>query len=143
MNSPSFGLIQLEHLDAMWPVVGPMLQRGLNHAHGELDAEDVKAAVLAGSMFVCVSVVGDTVEFAAAFEVVTYPKKTVLNIVSVGGRRLDRLSTTYLPSLEDMARLVGAEEFECRCRPSAARYFLRINPTAEQVYVVLRQKVTV
>lgn len=62
---------------------------------------------------------------AIAFEVRTYPRKSVLNVMALGGKELATASTFWL-SFKQWCQESGIDEIEARTRPAMTRRLRRL-----------------
>ncbi len=75
-----------ERLTELWPQIEPMFERCCREAaDGELDAEDVRRLHAQGHCFIFVEQKDGAVTWAAALEMIPYPKFTAANLFCLGG----------------------------------------------------------
>lgn len=126
-----------------WYQIAPLLRMAVDKNDGELELEDILPLVIGGRMFIGVirEKPEDPVIYALAGEVITYPRKKVLNVAFVGGRPLVQSRAKHLyTALEGIARMLNCSTIQGQCGPGAARFFstmFGMVPT----YTVLRREV--
>lgn len=73
--------IASEHVDAVWHLVERQIKRALAYADGEFAPEDIRRALIARDMQLWVAGSGRGVLGAGVTQIVTYPRKTYLDMV--------------------------------------------------------------
>jgi hypothetical protein len=137
---PTLRLVPQVEVAARWPYFRTILDRAVQHARGELEVDDILAGVLTGAMGVLVQEEGDTLELLFAFEVLTYPRRSVFNIVALAGRNFAGLPPCW-DLIDKLATKMDASVVRCYCRPSVARRVKQVFPDAQQAYVVMEREV--
>jgi hypothetical protein len=123
-----------------WSEIRKELDRAIQHARGELGVDDILSLVGKGKMGIVALEEGKTLQLCAAFEVISYPRRSVLNLVAVGGKGAAELRHQFA-GIDVIARELGADVVRCYCRPSVARLIKRVAPEAKQAYVVMEREV--
>ena len=82
------------------------------HSEGELAPEDFYEAIHNGEMQLWLAVEGKELLASMVTQVVPYPKKTVLRIISIGGDDMEKW-IGYIPLIEDWALSMGCTSLEC------------------------------
>lgn len=90
-------------------------------ARGELDVDDILRLASEGRMLVALCEDDGEAVMAIAFEFRHYPKKVNLNIVALGGSRLDEVAQQFLATFGTWAASAGAAEIEALCSKAMAR----------------------
>lgn len=110
-----------------WERLAPLFQTVIERAcQGEFDVADLKAMALK-KRIVIGAFFDDSGEplLAFAFEFRSYPKKTAVNILALGGRRMDEVFSVFLERFKQWARKAGADFIEASCSPAMTRLLLR------------------
>lgn len=90
-------------------------------ARGELTVNDILRLAMEGHMYVGLFEDDGRVVMAMAFEFRHYPRKTNLNIVALGGERLDKVAARFWSAFRAWAASAGAAEIEASCSKAMAR----------------------
>ena len=123
----------------MWGEIEPLLARAVAHSSGELTTEDVLDAVENGRMFIAAVLDPTTrVLFAAACEIVVYPRVRALHVVLLAGRDL-RAQQAHLGVLEQAARDMRCSRIQALCQAPAARLFRRVG--FDPLYTMIAREV--
>lgn len=122
---------------ALWPRIKELLEPAIPYANGELDIDDILEMVNNRQAFISVMYEDGVIVLVIVGEVLTYPKKSVLNILALGGTKLDVMMSKFLPALKNIAKQLGASAIRGYCRPSVERLFRRIGGGASRIYAVL------
>jgi hypothetical protein len=117
-----------------------MLDRAVQHARGELRVDDILAGVGNDKMAVLAQEEGDKLELLLAFEVLRYPRLSIMNIVAVAGTNFVAMKEGS-NVVHALARAMGASVVRCYCRPSVARRIKQLFPDTRQAYVVMEREV--
>jgi hypothetical protein len=137
---PTLRLVQPPEAIARWPEFRAMLDRAIQHGRGELEVDDILAGVQADKMGVLAQEEGDELQLLFAFEVIVYPRRSVMNLIAVAGKNLAGLVPRY-EMVDLIARTMGATSVRCFCRRSVARRIKQLFPTTEEAYVVMEREV--
>jgi hypothetical protein len=98
-----------------WQFVRGHVEAALAHANGEITAQDVYQALLDERMYLYVAQ-QTKVCGAATCEVVQYPRKKAIRVVTVGGEDFPAWRAALLEELKDWARRAGADGIEAFVR---------------------------
>ena len=79
-----------DHVAAIWAYVLPHIEAAVDHSEGELLAEDVYAPLCMGDMQLWVVVQDTAIVSSMITEIITYPRKRTLRVLSLGGRGLKK-----------------------------------------------------
>lgn len=82
--------IPAEGVETVWRFAEPFIKRALDHALGELSAQDIAQFCENRDMQLWMIVKGTRVVGAGATQVVWYPKKKVCRIVALAGTEFDQ-----------------------------------------------------
>ena len=110
-------------LEKDWFVIAPILESVVSRAaHGEFDCDDLKKLaqekrIVIGSFFAD----DDEMLLAFAFEFRHYPKKTAINILALGGKRMDAVFSAFLDQFKNWAAGAGADFLEASCSRAMSR----------------------
>ena len=100
---------QVPHI---WEKVHEHLLRMAPHSEGELEPEDFFEALTEGEMQLWVAIENKDIVASMVTQVVPYPRKRVLRIISIGGDGMDRW-IEQLPMVEEWALSMGCTSLEC------------------------------
>ena len=139
-NMPTLRLVQPPEILERWPEFRIMLARALQHARGELEVDDLIAGVSVGRIGILAQEEGDTLQLLFAFEIIPYPRRSVLNLIAVAGKNLAGLVPCY-DLIDVLAETMGASAVRCFCRPSVARHIKRLFPDTQEAYIVMEREV--
>ena len=98
-----------------WEFVGHYVEEALEHAHGELKAEDIYACLLNETMFLFVAQKPYTCG-AATCEVVQYPRKKAIRVVTVAGKDFSDWRSQLQDQILQWARRIKADAIEAYVR---------------------------
>jgi len=90
-------------INLFWQYVAPLLEKVSPHSEGELTPDDFLPFLKTGEMTLWIGVRDKTIIAAMVTQVIPYPKKNVLRIISLAGSEIKK----YLPhfyKIEDWAR---------------------------------------
>lgn len=135
------GILQVHHVETLWPVLEPMLARAVAHSTGEVATADVLEAVRDKRMFIAVAMNEDTgqPDLVAACEVVVYPRLRALHVVLMAGRLMAENREHYAV-LEQAARQMECVRVQALCQRPAARLFARVG--FESLYSLIAKEVS-
>jgi hypothetical protein len=137
---PTLRLVEPPEAAERWPEFRIMLDRAIQHGRGELEVDDILVGVEKSSMGILAQEEKGTLELVLAFEVINYPRRSVLNIIAAGGKN-GAGAVPHYGLIDAIAKTMGASVVRCFCRPSVARYIKRLFPDTQQAYVVLEREV--
>ena len=106
------GLVPPTQVPHIWEKVHEHLLRMAPHSEGELEPEDFFEALTEGEMQLWVAIENKDIVASMVTQVVPYPRKRVLRIISIGGDGMDRW-IEQLPMVEDWALSMGCTSLEC------------------------------
>lgn len=120
-----------------WPTLRNMLLPVEDHCNGELLVEDVPRLVDERKAFVLVMFEGSSLILAGVMEVITYPRKTVMNTIMMAGRGSRYLFTDCRDAVAAIATTLGASCIRGYVRPSVSRLLRQSTPRAREVYSIV------
>lgn len=141
MSEYALTILKPEEVACRWSEISELLGPALPHCNGEFELDDLLNLVAGGRAFVLALVNGGRIELASVCECIRYPRKTVLNVLVLGGRRLDVVARQFWDQVAGTARLLGASCVRGAVRPSMERYYRRIAPAATRAYAILERPV--
>ena len=119
----SYFYLDPEELERDWEKIEPILGSVVSRAvHGEFECSDLKA--MAQSKRIVIGAFFDddgVILLAFAFEFRFYPKKTAVNILALGGKRMDAVFSEFLDQFRDWAAAAGADFLEASCSRGMSR----------------------
>ena len=98
-------LIQPGDLELVWDEVVPLIEAALKHSEGEVIPEDLIKPIKIGKMQLWVAMFKGSVIAAMITEIVVYPRKRVLRVITIAGKDGRGMSKWYgfLPLVEGFA----------------------------------------
>lgn len=135
MSERTLTLLTPQQVESQWSELKKLLPVE-SYCVGELNSDDLLALVCGGRAFVLVLLEGQKLQCAGVFEVLTYPRRRVLNAIMVGGTGVKYVLQDFLAQLAQYAHKLGADALRCYVRPSMARLIKRVCPFARDVYTV-------
>ena len=105
-------LVLPEELDAVWPRIVHLIERGLKRGHG-FDVEDVRASLVERKRQLWLT--APDADCALVTQIDAYPRSTVLHIFLIAGR-LPAEWLAMLAGIENWARQQGCDAAELRGR---------------------------
>mgnify|MGYP000099722044 CR=1 FL=1 len=136
--------LDAEELERDWGLIEPILASVVSRAvHGEFNCGDLMAMakskrIVIGAFF---ADDGDML-LAFAFEFRFYPKKTAINILALGGKRMDAVFSEFLDPFKDWAASAGADFLEASCSRAMSRMLAKYGyvNTYQQLRLDLKQE---
>lgn len=129
-----------DEVSRRWHDIAPLFAPVVDAAaHGEFTLADLKALAEAGRLMVGVCEFGGVPLMAMAFEFRHYPRKTLINIVAIGGQHMEFVYGRFWDRFNAFAEAAGAVEFEANVSEAMARLLKKIG--FESTYRVVRKKV--
>jgi len=105
-------LVHPESIDAVWNTVYAHIELMSPHSEGELLPEDFYEALISGDMQLWIATNDGEIMASMISQVIPYPQKTVLRIISIGGESMGEW-LQFLPTVEDWALAIGCTSLEC------------------------------
>ncbi len=133
-----------DELERDWSLIEPILEAVVSHAvHGEFDCCDLKAMAQSKQIVIGAFFADDGVILLAfAFEFRFYPKKTAINILALGGKRMDAVFSEFLDQFKDWAAAAGADFLEASCSRGMSKMLAKYGyvNTYQQLRLDLRKE---
>ena len=126
-------------MNLRWVEISKFLAMGSEFGHGDFEIDDIKVLVDDGRAFIVVLEHDGSMVLASACEVITYPRRSVMNVMAIGGKGLDVMFGEFWSQVADMGRILGVDAVRGSVRPSMQRYCKRIAPDATVAYNVLER----
>ena len=109
-------------MDLHWWAVVNLIDPVVNQAaRGEFTLEDITRLVQDRHAIAGLAMDGNTPVMGMVFEFKTYPSKTVINIIALGGHNLQEVATSFWPDFVSWAGESGATEIEACTSPAMTR----------------------
>lgn len=100
----------------VWQAVAPMLERAIRHGDGGYEVADLLSSVRSTDMQLWLGYANGRLEIAAVTEIALRPRKKVLRVVALAGKKIDAWINDGLPVIEAFGRAKGCEEIEMQGR---------------------------
>jgi len=115
-------LIQPDDLDVVWDEVVPLISAALEYSEGEVIPEDLVKPIKIGKMQLWVAM-SDGVIAAMITEIVVYPRKRILRVITIAGKDGRGMSKWYgfLPLVEGFAISNNCSSLEAWTRKGMAK----------------------
>ena len=115
-------LIQPDDLDMVWDEVVPLIESALKYLEGEVIPEDLVQPIKTGKMQLWVALSGGVIA-AMITEIVVYPRKRVLRVITIAGKDGRGMSKWYgfLPLVEGFALSNNCSSLEAWTRKGMAK----------------------
>lgn len=111
-----------EDVDSVWNACEPLINRALKYSRGELTSDDIRRFIEARIMQLWIAHdENHRVEACMVTQIICYPRKTFLRIVTIGGKGFKRWEKGWA-LLELWARQAGCDGVESFARPGIARW---------------------
>ena len=104
-------LVSPEHISNIWDSVHRHLELMTPNSEGELEPEDFYELLTNAEMQLWIAVDNGELIASMVTQVIPYPRKQVLRIISIGGKSMDKWMQ-FLPIIEDWALTVGCTSLE-------------------------------
>ena len=95
-------LVAHDDIKYVWDEVAPLMDAALKHSEGELLTEDLVEHLDNEDLRLWVAMLDNKVIAAMITEVITYPRKKILRIITLAGKDME-LWYDFLPSIEGYA----------------------------------------
>ena len=118
-----FGIIKPQEVPYIWDNVEDLIIKALKHAEGEMLSSDVFNCLLEGDQQLWLGGVDDDIFLALVTEIVTYPQKKVLRIITFATKTGHGMDKWYhfMSTLEDFGLSCGCSSIEAWARKGLAR----------------------
>jgi hypothetical protein len=84
-------IVQPEDIAYIWEQVAPLLDRVKEHSEGELETDDFLEPLTHGDMQLWIATEDQKMHSAMVTQIVPYPQKQVLRVISIAGSDFKRL----------------------------------------------------
>ena len=124
-------IIQPEDVAYVWEEVAPLLDTVKEHTEGELETDDFLEPLTHGDMQLWIATEGSTVHGVMVTQLVPYPQKKILRIISLAGDNFEELRE-FQEMIEAFAVKTGCTALEMWGRKG----WKKLLPDWEDTYVV-------
>lgn len=100
------------------PLLQPVIEQA---ARGEFTVDDLEQMTRDGRAVTGIAHSGEKAVMAMSFEILRYPRKTVVNIMALGGENLSEVAAEFWHEFRAWSRSAGAEAIEACCSDAMAR----------------------
>ena len=116
-------LIQPGDLELVWDEVVPLIEAALKYSEGEVIPEDLVKPIKIGKMQLWAALSEGSVIAAMITEIVVYPRKRVLRVITIAGKDGRGMSKWYgfLPLVEGFALSNNCSSLEAWTRKGMAK----------------------
>ena len=116
-------LIQPDDLEMVWDETVPLIDAALKYSEGELLPEDLIEPLKTGKMQLWVALKDNHVIAAMITEIIIYPRKRVLRVITIAGKDGRGMSKWYgfLPLVEGFALSNNCSSLEAWTRKGMAK----------------------
>ena len=84
-------IVQPEDIAYIWEQVAPLLEKTKEHSEGELETDDFLEPLTHGDMQLWIATEENEMHSAMVTQIVTYPQKQILRIISIAGSDFKKL----------------------------------------------------
>ena len=124
-------IIQPEDVAYVWEEVAPLLDTVKEHTEGELETDDFIEPLTHGDMQLWIATEGSTVHGVMVTQLIPYPQKKILRIISLAGDNFEELRG-FQEMIEAFAVKTGCTALEMWGRKG----WKKLLPDWEDTYVV-------
>jgi hypothetical protein len=124
-------IIQPEDVAYVWEEVAPLLDTVKEHTEGELETDDFLEPLTHGDMQLWIATEGSTVHGVMVTQLIPYPQKKILRIISLAGDNFEELRG-FQEMIEAFAVKTGCTALEMWGRKG----WKKLLPDWEDTYVV-------
>ena len=124
-------IIQPEDVAYVWEEVAPLLDTVKEHTEGELETDDFLEPLTHGDMQLWIATEGSTVHGVMVTQLVPYPQKKILRVISLAGDNFEELRG-FQEMIEAFAVKTGCTALEMWGRKG----WKKLLPDWEDTYVV-------
>jgi hypothetical protein len=140
MSERTLTVISPEVVEAWWPSIRELLIPAIEFCNGEFEVDDLLDMVMSGRAFVVVLVGEESLELAAVCECLKYPRKSIMNVLALGGKNFEAVNREFWPKVVDVAKVLGASAVRGAVRPVMERLCKRVAPDIVQAYAILERR---
>ena len=122
-NSVKVVLVRKDDIDSIWDECSPLIDLALKHSEGELISNDLLPFLKNGEQQLWVAMEDDQVIASMITEVISYPRKRILRVITIAGKDGHGIDKwyTFLPMVEGFALKAGCTSLEAWTRKGMAR----------------------
>lgn len=120
--------IEPSYLDFYWGKIFPQVKAALSYANGEQNPLDVYDAIKDNVYILFVVTEGEKVLGHWTVQKVTFPRKTILDLVTVGGTRLKEWVDEGLKMTEKVGKELGCTDMYTHGRKGWIKIFKDFTP---------------
>ena len=113
-------LVEPDDIQYVWDEVAPLMDAALKHSEGELLTEDLVEHLDNDDLRLWVAMKDDKVIAAMITEIISYPRKKILRVITLAGKDMD-LWYDFLPSVEGYALSKQCSALEAWARKGMTR----------------------
>ena len=124
-------IVQPEDVAYIWDQVAPLLEKVKEHSEGEAEPDDFLEALTHGDMQLWIATEDQKMHSAMVTQVVVYPQKKVLRVISIAGSDFKRLYV-FNDMVESFAIKTGCSGMELWGRKG----WKKLLPDWESNYIV-------
>ena len=135
-----FRVLTPDEVLASWHSIRSLLEPAIEHCNGEFEADDLRDMVMNGRAFIFVLEGDAGFVLACVAEVLILPRKKVINVIALGGSKLNVLILQMWDRLAEIGRILGADSIRGSVRPSMQRYYRRFSPESSVAYTIMERK---
>ena len=115
-------VIRSGNIERFWPDTASLVERCVKNAvHGEYETSDIKELIAHDRMSAVLVYEDNLPIFICVFEFLVYPRKTVVNICAVGGKKILQCFEYYRKYLFEYWRACGASDMQAEVSPAMER----------------------
>ena len=124
-------IVQPEDVAHIWDQVAPLLERVKEHSEGEAEPDDFLEPLTHGDMQLWIATDGGVMHSAMITQIVVYPQKKILRVISIAGSDFKRLYE-FNDMVESFAIKTGCSGMELWGR----KCWKKLLPDWESNYIV-------
>ena len=116
-------IVKPKDLPRVWDEVKPLIEKALSHANGEMDSSDVLNFLFDEVQLLWVGIKNDNIFCAGTTEVVNYPQKKILRIITFASKTGHdyELWKDFADTLENFGTKIGCSSLEAWTRKGLAK----------------------
>jgi len=102
--------IKPQDIQQKWPVIEPFVSKALEYSLNEHNSEDLKKKMINGEYLLLGFYEGDKILSIVSAELLTYPRKKIVNIVTAAGSSMEKWLDEWWRAIKILAKEQGAQE---------------------------------
>jgi len=102
--------IKPQEIEQQWDTIKPFISRALEHSLKEYSADDLKHKMIKGEYLLLGFYDGGKILAIVSAELLTYPRKKIVNIVTAAGSNMDSWLDEWWNAITVLAKEQGADE---------------------------------